>query len=74
MRTFLNLRHPFFLPLWRRVAVIAVCLGWALFELISGAVFFAILFGALGVYAMREFFWSFDPAEFGASEDDDRRP
>ena len=21
--------HPFFRPLWRRIALVAVCLGWA---------------------------------------------
>jgi len=75
MLSLLNLRHPFFLPLWRRIAVTAVCLGWALFELISGAMFFAILFGALGVYTAREFFWTFDPANFDASNrNEDNRP
>lgn len=53
---FIDARHPFFRPLWRRVAVVAVCLGWALFEFASGAPFWGILFGALGLWAVYEFF------------------
>ena len=61
---FLGIRSPFFLPRWRRVAVVAVCLGWVLFELSGGSVFWAILFGALGLYAAYEFFVVFDPANY----------
>lgn len=57
-------RHPFFRPLWRRIAVVVVSLGWALFELSTGAVFWAILFGAIGAYAAWEYFVVFDPANY----------
>lgn len=49
-------QHPWFRPLWRRVLVVAVCLGWGLFELISGAPFWAILFLAMGAVAIWELF------------------
>lgn len=48
--------HPFFAPAWRRVAIVAVCLGWALVELVTGAVFWAILFGAAGAWCLYVFF------------------
>jgi hypothetical protein len=62
MRLF-DVQHPFFRPLWRRVAVVAICLGWAVFELLGGAVFWAILFGAAGLYCAHQFFLAFDPPD-----------
>jgi hypothetical protein len=61
---FFDIRHPFFRPLWRRIAVVAVTLGWALVELSGGNTFWAILFGALGLYAAWEFFVVYDPANY----------
>ncbi|TIT56050.1 MAG: DUF3329 domain-containing protein, partial [Mesorhizobium sp.] len=31
--------HPFFRPLWRRIAVVAVCLAWSVIEFASGTPF-----------------------------------
>lgn len=58
---FLDVQHPFFRPLWRRVAVVAVCLGWAVFEIVTGSPFFAILFGSVGLYCAYQFFIVFNP-------------
>jgi hypothetical protein len=30
-------QHPFYKPLWRRVAIVAVTVGWLVFELMTGA-------------------------------------
>jgi len=62
MRMF-DLQVPFFTPLWRRILTVAVALGWAGFELVSGSVGWAILFGAAGVYAAHQFFIAWDPKE-----------
>jgi hypothetical protein len=51
-----DLDHPFFRPLWLRVAIVVVCLGWAVFEFAGGSAFWGILFGALGVYSAYRFF------------------
>ena len=51
-----DLDHPFFNPLWRRIAVTAVCLGWGGVEAWSGNAFWALLFVALGVYCLWSFF------------------
>lgn len=64
---FLDVQHPFFRPIWRRVAVVAICLGWAVFEFVSGAPFWGMLFGAIGLYCAHQFFLAFDPP------DDDER-
>ncbi|WP_245744743.1 hypothetical protein [Aliiroseovarius sediminilitoris] len=51
-----DLHVPFFNPLWRRVVVVAICLGWALVELAFGSVGFAVIFGAAGLYTAHQFF------------------
>lgn len=58
MGNLFELRVPFFIPLWRRVLVTAICLGWAMLELVSGAPFWAVIFGAMGVTALWQFFLS----------------
>jgi hypothetical protein len=63
MDRFFDLNHPFFRPLWLRVLVVALCLGWAAFEIAAGSPMWAILFGALGLYAAWGFFVAFDPRE-----------
>jgi hypothetical protein len=58
--SYLDLDHPFFLPLWRRVLTVAVCLGWALFELSGGHYFWAVIVGAAALYAAWGFFIAWD--------------
>lgn len=60
-RGFLDLDDPWFRPLWRRILVAGIALGWGLFELVSGSTGFAILFLALGAYAAWRLFVTFDP-------------
>ena len=50
MNRFLDFSDPFYRPLWIRVTIVAICVAWAAFEFVSGAVFWAMLFGALGLY------------------------
>ena len=58
-----GLNDPFFKPLWRRVAVVVACLGWAFFELQLDNPGWAILFGAIGGIAAWGFFISFNPPQ-----------
>ena len=62
-----DMDHPFFRPLWVRLAVLAVCFGWALVELMSGSPGWAMIFGALGAYAG----WSFFGPRDDSRKDDD---
>ncbi len=55
--------HPFFRPLWLRIAVVAACLGWAAVEMAGGAPGWAILFGAVGLYAGYRLFVTFAPRD-----------
>lgn len=58
---FIDVRHPFFNPLWRRVATVGVTGIWALFELLTGSVGWAILFGAIAAWCAYEFFVTWQP-------------
>jgi len=59
--------HPFFRPLWRRVAVVVACLAWAVFEFSGGQGFWGMLFAALGLYSGWVLLITFNPTE----EEDD---
>lgn len=67
---YLEVRHPFFRPLWRRVAITAICLGWAVLEFAVGSPFFGVLSAALGVFCIVQLFLRFDPAAFEAPPQD----
>ena len=57
-RKFLDPDHPMLRPLWARLLIVAVCLGWAAFEFVDGSPFWGMIFGALGVYAGYVFFFA----------------
>lgn len=50
-----DLRHPFFNPLWRRIAVTAFTALWAAFEFVIGSQLWPLFFGAVAAWL----FWSF---------------
>ena len=70
MARFLDVQHPFFKPLWRRLVTVAACLGWALLELSWGGPMWALLFGLIGLYCAYQFFVAFDPKEAETKEED----
>lgn len=55
------MRHPFFNPLWRRIATVLVCLLWALFEWSNGQDIWALVFGGIGVVSAWVFFVTWKP-------------
>ncbi|PDS76051.1 hypothetical protein [Rhizobium sp. L43] len=69
--------HPAYRRLWVRIAIVAVCFGWAGVELITGDPFWAVLAGGAGAYSFYMLFWTFKPqvvepaAEPVAEEDAD---
>lgn len=63
MNKFLDVQLPFFIPLWRRVAVVAICLVWTVIEFYNASPFWGLLFGGLGVYSAWQFFVVFDPKD-----------
>jgi hypothetical protein len=62
-------QSPFFIPLWRRVLVVAVTLLWALVELSRGSLGWAALFAAAGLWCAYQFFVVFDPPHDGMDDE-----
>lgn len=56
-----DLDHPFFIPVWRRVAIVAFCLGWTVVELTRGSPYWALFFAGLGLYCGWYFRFRFNP-------------
>jgi hypothetical protein len=51
----LDVRHPWFNPLWRRLLTVAAVLGWTAVEIAGGNLFWAILFGSAGLWLAWQF-------------------
>ena len=59
----LDASHPFFNPLWRRIAVVVFALGWAAFEYSLGETVWALFFGAIGLYCAWALLLAYEPAK-----------
>ena len=64
----LDLRHPIFLPVWRRVALIAVLGIWTVIEILFGNAFWALLMAGIGAYAIYVFFFDFELPDDGPDD------
>ena len=60
----LKIRHPFFLPFYRRALVVGACFGWGLVELLLGNTVWFTVFLMIGAYAAYHFFIIFDPEDY----------
>jgi hypothetical protein len=48
--------HPFYDAMWRRLLIPIVCLAWVGFELYAGEAMWAVIVGAVGIYATYKLF------------------
>lgn len=62
-RTLFDFNHPFYRPLWIRIAVVAACLAWGLFEFVGGSPFWGALFCGLAAIAFHGLFIAFEPRD-----------
>jgi hypothetical protein len=53
--------HPFFRPLWRRVAIVVVCAAWSILEFWAGAPLWGTLAGGMAVYGAWTFLLNYKP-------------
>ncbi len=60
--------HPFFRPLWRRVAVVAACAVWAAIEFATGSGGWAMIALGFTGYAVWQFFYLYKPAPPAGAE------
>jgi hypothetical protein len=58
-----NVQSTFFIPVWRRILVVAASAAWALFELVMGNPGWAVFFIAIAIYCAHQFFVVFDPID-----------
>lgn len=65
-----ELKQPFYRPLWLRVLLVVLCIGWGAMELYSGSPFWGVLFGGIGLYCAWVFFLSPGRSYFSQVEDD----
>lgn len=56
-------QHPFFRPLWRRLAVIAVCAIWAAVEFAAGTPFWGTLAAGMAAYGVWTFLINYKPLD-----------
>ncbi|MGV8938384.1 MAG: hypothetical protein ACOH2J_14785 [Allorhizobium sp.] len=57
----IDVNHPFYRPLWRRIAIVVFCAGWAVVELVGQQPFWAVISGALGAYSAYRLLFTFNP-------------
>jgi hypothetical protein len=55
--------HPLFRPLWRRVALVFVCLLWAAMEFYGGSQTWSLVALGFAVYAAAQFLLFYRPAK-----------
>jgi len=53
--------HPFFRPLWRRIALVAACLAWAALEFYGGSQTWGMIALAFGAYGAYQFLFRYQP-------------
>ena len=60
--------HPFFRPLWRRIALVAVCLAWAGLEFYGGSQTWSMIALGFAVYGAWQFLWMYTPPKDDAPD------
>ena len=68
--TLFDASHPFYRPLWRRVAIVAITGGWAVIEYRNDAPIWAALFMAISLWCAWFFFVVYKDVSSGADERD----
>ena len=54
--------HKFYRPLYVRIGIVALCLGWAIVEATTGEPIWGVAVGAVGVYAAWMLLLNYTPA------------
>ncbi|NIA67416.1 ATP synthase F0 subunit B [Pelagibius litoralis] len=63
-------KHPWFVPLYRRVLIIAVCFLWLVVESIANQPFWQIISFAVLIYAIWTFLYTYEPPENTSGKQD----
>lgn len=61
--------HPFFRPLWRRIAVVVVCAAWTVLEFVTGTPLWGMMALAFTAYGAWTFLIAYKaPVDAGEKE------
>ncbi|AWC22789.1 DUF3329 domain-containing protein [Aminobacter sp. P9b] len=60
--------HPFLKPLWRRIALVAFCAAWSVFEFVTGAAFWGTLAGGMAALGAYQFLYAYKPGDDAATD------
>jgi hypothetical protein len=63
-----DMDHPFFRPLWRRVAVVVACVAWAGLELYGGSQTWGLIALGFAAYGACQFLWLYKPPKDDAAD------
>ncbi|MEH6719091.1 MAG: DUF3329 domain-containing protein [Aurantimonas endophytica] len=66
-------QHPFYRPLWVRIAITAVVIGWSALEWANGETIWGALTAGIAGWAIWMFFITYDPDAPRAAEGDATR-
>lgn len=55
--------HPFFRPLWRRIAIVAVCAIWGTVEYVHGQQLWGTIAFGFAAYGAWQFLLNYKPSE-----------
>lgn len=53
--------HSFLRPLWRRIALVAFCAAWSIFEFATGSGFWGTLAGGMAAIGAYQFLITYKP-------------
>jgi hypothetical protein len=65
--------HPFFRPLWRRIAIVVVCAAWAVLEFATGGGFWGMIAIGFTGYAAWQFLYLYKPVDPAADSEPERK-
>lgn len=51
--------HPFLRPLWRRIVLVAICVGWSIVEFASAQPFWGMLAAGMAAYGAWLYLWTY---------------
>jgi hypothetical protein len=64
-----NQDHPFLRPLWRRIVLVVICLGWAGLEYYGGSPTWAMIALAFAGYGAWQYLYLYKPSQEGPSQE-----
>jgi hypothetical protein len=65
--------HPFFRPLWRRIAIVVFCGAWAAWEYYNQQEFWGMLALGMTAYAVWVYLWTYPSPEGDANAEPEKK-